>query len=500
MTRLGDLARSLGGIELSTRTDSIASLHTLILGYPVLELLPVSVSNPHLEPPALLKEREAPPRDPEEAGIHDTTFFARLPVQPRNPFALTPVQNSHMGLLAAIEAACTMPGPTTVEMVSYSDPVTGEVSHRFRLQTKQQAAIIPTFELTDKGWHELLRHDIRIDWIRLLKSMVARRSARAYYHVRQRLVAAYGETVANSEEASWADMGNAQPPRSIKDLLVARLCPENRNTTLDDVGGGNGSMLITPPCGHQSMMRKISLLALTVEGCVNFGCPTCGARVLRPKDNDELMLETVCLKAHTFVQNYSAWTDLDEGMRDDMTEEEQQQRFELPALAVMYSLSGALTSLRLPALISPPELSYIGQQESQLVLAEFEETFGDGEWPVTGTVMEIWDGLEGVVRTALGEKLDASATPEDALPPGWMQNTQRWLNRAIRLVTDRGCRIASPEHRGLHLHDGDFYCGVLKADEYGDETMEADDLEDGDHKVTPMDELTKMLNGSSMNE
>ncbi|KAK4547785.1 hypothetical protein LTR36_000743 [Oleoguttula mirabilis] len=493
MTKLADLARSLGGIELSTAPDKTTRYHTILLKYPVLELLPVGVAQPHLEPPALLQRRVAPPKESDMAGIHDTTFFARLEIQPRNPFALTPVKDSHAGLLAAIDAASTMVGTTTLEMVSYFAPNGGHRVHRIRLVSRLQAATTTPqdFELTDQELNELLKHKYRA-WIRLLNSIVRRISARAYYHVRERLVEACGEKVAASEEAAWIGLWQTRPPRSIQTLLRARLCPEQSGFE-SNLGDGTGSVLITPPCGHQSMLRKISLVALTAKGCRTFECPACGERVLQPEDDNELGLRNVCLRAQAFVENYSAWTDLDEGITVE------QQQIKLPALAVMCAISGALASMKLPILISPPELSFIGLRETSLVFAEIEETFGEGQWTVTGTPKEIFDGLVGLARNAIPKHLDVEPTSEDALPPGWTQNMERWFHRACFLVGERGCEMDDPQHAGLHLHDGDLYCGVLDADEY-DNAMQDERLDDDDRRVTSMDELTKLLNGSKLDE
>lgn len=348
-----------------------------------------------------------------------------------------------------------------MEMVSYTDSSTGTIFHRFKLQAQLEGAPTPTqdFQLADQEWSELLKHENRVAWIRLLNNIVRRVSVRAYYHVRNHLIGGYGITVANSEEAEWAGQWNAQPSRNIKELLFARLRSEETNAGPNLLPGGDRSLLITPPCGHHSMLRKISLVALTADACQTFCCPVCGARVLQPADESELCLRNVCLRAQAFVDNYSGWTELD----DDITEE--RQNLDLPALAVMCALSGALASQKLPSLISPPEMSFIGLQETKLVFAEIEETFGEGEWTVTGTPKGLFDGLIGLARIAIAELVDSPALSEETLPPGWSQNIRLWLTRAVRLVFDRGCTINDPQHAGLHLHDGELHCGVLDADE-----------------------------------
>ncbi|KAK5128457.1 hypothetical protein LTR85_003125 [Meristemomyces frigidus] len=380
-----------------------------------------------------------------------------------------------------------------MEAVSFLNAETGGISYRFRLRTDLQGAATPVqeFELADQQWNELLKHQYRDTWIRLLNHMVQRMSARAYYHVRDQLNEAYGETVANSEEAGWAGLWNAQPPRSIKHLLVARLCPEHTGADSDILDDGNGSILVTPPCGHQSMLRKISLVALTAEARQTYGCPACGARVLQSDDDSELGLRNVCLRAEAFVENYNAWTDLDESITVEV------QQVEVSALAVFCAISGALASQKLPALISPPELSFIGLRETQLLFAELEETFGEGEWTFTGSSKELFDGLISLARTAIAGLTDSAAASEDTLPPNWSQNVERWFNRTTQLLFDRGCRATDPHHAGLHLHDGDLHCGLLGADEY-ENAMADDRPEEHSQKVTCMDELTQLLNDSKL--
>lgn len=493
MTRLADLARSLGAVELSTARENATSLHTLNLEFPVPGLLPDDVSAPYLESPALVNQREPPPKDASNAGIYDTAFFARLPVQPRNPFAVTPARNSHAALLAVVDAASATPGTTHLEMVSFQAPDTGSVMHRLRLRTELVGASTPAldFEFDDERWRQLLQHGNRVVWIRLLNNIVRRGTARAYYHVRARLFETYGEEVANAEEAVWSASWSSQRPRSIKELLFARLLPGDAGQSL--AAGGDRTLMVKPPCGHESMLRKISVVGLMNEACLTFACPLYGERVLQSDDDNELGLRNVCLRAQAFLANNGAWTDMDQEIG------EEREALHLPATAIMCALSGALGSLRLPALISPPEMSFIGLEETGLVFAEVEDTFGEGDWTITSTARELFDSLIGLASNALESRYSSSEMVDAALPLGWEANLRRWFTRAVRLVSDRGCERDGRKHAGLHMHRGEFRCGVKDMREYDDATNDNDTQAEGE-PVMSMDELTKLMTGSNIEE
>jgi len=471
------------------------NLHTLILEYPAAELLPDGNSSPLLEPPTLLQQREAPPKDLTMAGIHDTTFFARLPVQPLNPFAVAPVANTHNGLLSAIEAAVTMPGRTKLQMVSFRDPGgTGDSLHRFRLHTELPGArtSYQDFQLDDSQWCSLLKHS-RTTWIRLLNHLIQRMSARAYYHVRSQLIKAYGEEAADAEEAAWAGEWHSQPSRSAQELLFARLFPEEAEGAQSLLDGGDRTLLMTPACGHQTMVRKISLLALDGRACSMFACPVCDERVLQPVDDNELLLRSICMRAQTFTANNASWMTLDQDIEDNS------DYIWVPAISIMCALNGALGSLKAEMLISPPEMSFIGLIETKLVFAELEEKFGDGDQLVTGSVSGLWDELTDSMSALLENKLPAAALEDGALPPGWIEDIGRMTTRTMRLVSDRQCTICNPRHAGLHKHGDKFFVGVLSTYDY---TQATDDdgvgVEEEAEAVTSMDELSRLMGGTEL--
>ncbi|KAK5129713.1 hypothetical protein LTR08_002957 [Meristemomyces frigidus] len=476
-------------------TSSAAGLHTLILSFPVAEMMQTGVAHPHLEPPTYVEQREAPPETPSTAGIHDPHFFARLTVQPRNAAKLRNVQSGHHGLLTAVAAACEAPGTSTLEVVSYVDPRFKVLVYDFRLRTWLQDGPGPAelHRIIGPRWAALLRIEGQVAWIRLLNNLVRRASARAYYHVREQLVLAYGEQGANAEEAAWKIPWHASPSRSVQDLLMARLCAGHGNAGPSLLAGG-GSLVTTPPCGHRSTVRKIGLLALTSEGSASYSCAFCGARALQEADDDELGVRDVVLGAQAFVENYGPWVDLDGEIAEAGHVVEL-----LTASAMMCALRGTLASFELPVLISPPELSFIGLHETQVVLAGLEVAFGEGYQIVCCTPRELYDNLLSVAQSALWQSTGSPAPLSEAtLPPGWTANIKRWFTLAVRLVSDRQCDVQDTLHAGLHLHDGDFYLGVLDVNAYAQ--MEDDEMEHDGGGVTSMDDLSQMLNGSSLLE
>ena len=65
-------------------------------------------------------------------------------------------------------------------------------------------------ELSQNEWDEIVRGESELGgvgedcrWVKALEELITRSSDRAYYHVRNRLAADYGEEVAVEEEASW---------------------------------------------------------------------------------------------------------------------------------------------------------------------------------------------------------------------------------------------------------------------------------------------------------
>jgi hypothetical protein len=59
-----------------------------------------------------------------------------------------------------------------------------------------------TFELLREQWQKMLEEDKSL-WVKALDEIMTRRSDRAYYHVRNRIAADYGEEAVVAEEAKW---------------------------------------------------------------------------------------------------------------------------------------------------------------------------------------------------------------------------------------------------------------------------------------------------------
>jgi hypothetical protein len=59
-----------------------------------------------------------------------------------------------------------------------------------------------TFEILREKWQRIVDED-EGSWVKSLDELMTRRSDRAYYHVRNRIAADYGEEAAVAEEATW---------------------------------------------------------------------------------------------------------------------------------------------------------------------------------------------------------------------------------------------------------------------------------------------------------
>jgi hypothetical protein len=218
MTDINDLASMFSDINLHDVTNS----HILEIEFPVSELLSNSHQVPHLDPPASLETREAPPHDQRRAGVtqsvcrlcHKITEYGPNPHRENYDWAAR--RKLAFGHLAY------GPAKSLLRAVAFHDGDLGEDRLRLLFYVQYYEAAGPRgrysyrydVELSQNQWDAIVRGESELEgvgggedckWVKALEELITRSSDRAYHHVRNRLAADYSPEAAAEEEASWGE-------------------------------------------------------------------------------------------------------------------------------------------------------------------------------------------------------------------------------------------------------------------------------------------------------
>ncbi|KAK4902709.1 hypothetical protein LTR27_000648 [Elasticomyces elasticus] len=469
MSTLAALAHNLARVELS---KSPKAVHILLLEFPVINLLPEG-DRLSLPQPSLVTVREKPPFDQNSYVVSDASIFAVVQVTPPNPYCFASASNTAEGLIKAVETVACEPGATTMELVRYTG-TKGEVT-RFRLINKGKTSVM--FDLDEPAMVNLLKKQATQKWISVLSDLIHRRSARSYYHVHNRLHAAYGENGVDAEESSWSTQWNTHPPRPARELLEARLSRAQ---------AGNSSA-VQLPCGHIVVVREVMLQALQADSCAMYSCHKCEAPALQPEDFRELALRTERRRAAAFVAVNKQWRSLEGRVVDDT------HKMLVPTTALLCALAAALGSLRPTLFIASPEMSFTNFAETGAVFTGFENKLQNANVTYETTPLALYAVLRDFADEARGRQ---PGTDETTLIPSWTEDLERWLRRAVRLLADRACFRRHPKHVGVHKHEGRLCCGMQEPNVVmSDREVEMD--ENGE-EITSMAELADMFDGSTV--
>lgn len=202
----GFLANLFDRIDINKTTpDTYASsygLHVLSIEYPACNLLPPDTL-PNLAPPQDVSRREPPPAE-KAIGVYETTFYAILREKPMSMPPVLPASN-HLALLGAVERLGSGEGTSKLELVCLYDGDTCDTIYHFKLTTHcAKGTDVSRYELTPAQWQFMLGFAETYEWLRTLQDLVTRKSYRAVFHVRERLIKHFGEKLAASEEAAWS--------------------------------------------------------------------------------------------------------------------------------------------------------------------------------------------------------------------------------------------------------------------------------------------------------
>ncbi|KAK5725296.1 hypothetical protein LTR17_013059 [Elasticomyces elasticus] len=471
MSTLAALAHDMAHVELS---KSPKAVHILLLEFPVINLLPEGGCL-NLPQPSLVAAREKPPFDQKSYAVSDASIFAVLQVTPPNPYCFASASNTAEGLVKAVETLACEPGVTTVQLVRYTITTGDAGGTRFRLTNNGRTSL--TFDLSDSAWVDLLKKQGTQKWIGILSDLVHRRSARSYYHVHNRLHAAYGENGVDAEESSWSTQWDTRPPRPARELLEARL---------SGVQAGNSSA-VQLPCGHIVVVREVMLQALQADSCAMYSCAKCEAPALQPEDFKELTLRTERRRTAAFVAINRQWQSLEGRIVEDT------HKMLVPTNALLCALAAALSSLRPTLFIASPEMSFASFAETAAVFAGLEKEMQNEMVVYETTPLALYAMLRDAADVARGRQPGANET---TLIPSWTEDLERWLRRAVRLLTDRACFRRHPKHVGVHKHEGRLCCGMQEP-----KTVISDrdvEMDENGEEITSMAELADMFDGSTV--
>ena len=205
------MANSLVSLFEDFKLEDVPQLHVLEIEYPVRGLLPPD-TEPLLTPPVKLDTREAPPHDQRRAGVYQSTCRVHIPIEKRDN-GCDGFPDMLVARHVAFKSMSCGPGSSRLEAVTFhEDGYEGEVI-RLSLHVSLKRDVEDhyyTFEILREKWQTIVDED-ESSWVKALDELMTRRSDRAYYHVRNRIAADYGEEAAVVEEATWgAGWGGTQ--------------------------------------------------------------------------------------------------------------------------------------------------------------------------------------------------------------------------------------------------------------------------------------------------
>lgn len=472
------LAQALGSLRIE-RKQALpvqANHHTLSLSYPDFSIPAPWNEDVELVPPAKVEHRSRPPTDPRDLALYDTDFALALPLKEHHPNGVR-YSTEYMRLFAAVEALKSNVGRTTMGVMRLHHEIWNEMVFRTRLETHWFGSFpkMPPqdFELSGADWEALVSFADQRPWIAILRHLVDGASAKAYYHVRQRIWARCGQEEVEREEASWAERWGTKRAIYAAELFQGRL-----QFNYGNLAAGKMPELMLE-CGHG--FRLTCGQASNINGNAVFKevCDVCKVRIF--KREDEEYLDAVAAKNNVwrFKKMQRVWAILVQ----DVFVPNTPRRFH--AMAIFRILGAALDSLRPPEWVATSIVCPSTFEETKLVLEHLESTFWDSNdfYELTGE--QLLDQLE---KEALGVRDEDGHSPlgDKANPPGWDDLIARWLRRTAYFLAYRRCEHGTRECKGLHGHrDGLWHSP--------EEWEECEGAMHEENSACPTDELTKAL-------
>lgn len=456
-----DLISRLNGVRLTNSGGSERALnqtpgHILAFEFPAVDLLPPN-THVRIGKPFNIERR----RQPDANSLHPdlgTEFFTIL--QPENTrSSASPLDHEGSDRpIQAINSLRDTPGCSRLRVVIFNTKNTSSSDNlivRFQLQTNTfgpfgETSTKQEFELEEGGWFSLLFNLHSEPWVDLLHHLVSRASERAYFEVRSRLFEAYGAEVVAAEEERREEMWFSIPPRCVEELFFGRLQPvSDQDQDALSAPGGDRWVNVQLPCGHETLVRKMEIMALTAEACLTQQCPTCSARILQRSDDEEISLGEVCRRVEEYSMTNRMWRSLDDEGRISS-----KAMCSFDSRLILDVLDLSLNSFNAPRSICPTSLTpvILYSPATRAIMQHFGRCCSA---EVRISPSDLFDTLYGLaMETETGNGIVARI----AMPPGWEQFLLRWIIRAINFLIERRCWGDGGEgHEGLHEH-ADGWC------------------------------------------
>lgn len=473
------LARALGTLKIEKKETHPAQAehHTLSFSYPDFSI-PVPLNEVvETTPPAKVGHRSRPPTDPRDLALYDTDFALALPLKEHHPSS-TQYSSEYMRLVAAVEALKANAGTTTMGVLRLHHEIWDENVFRVRLETHWVGPFpkMPPqdFELSGAEWEALVAYTPQRPWVAVLQHLVDRESAKACYHVRQRIWARCGREEAEREEASWADQWGTKRAIYAAELLQCRL-----HFNHDNLAAGRMPELMLE-CGHGFRMTCREASNINGNMVLKEFCDVCQVRIF--KQEDEEYLDAVVAKTDVwqFAKMQRVWASLVQ----DVHQPNSPRRFH--AMSIFRILGAALDSLRPPEWVAPSLICPSRFEETSLVLEHLESMFWDSDDFYELTAEQLLDQLE---KEALGVRDESGHSPlsEKINPPGWDDFVARWLRRTAYFLAYRRCDRVNRECKGLHGHRDGLWYSPEEWEEREGAMLEKEE------SACPTDELTEAL-------
>lgn len=473
MSSLANLANSLQSMGLSEKK---IDYHELQIEYPVLDLLPVDEHvTPFLRPPTYSGFREKPNPEEYHLPLSGTDFTVRLP--------LTNEPSSHSSLklddvFAVLASLPKAQGRSVLQIVTYIDPEDGDM-YRFRLLTQHGDQLLVNAEselssITFEAERVSRRKEV---CMRLIWRLLHRLSARAYFHVDERLKRYrwYAKQVAE-EDWNWVPAFCAAQ-FCAANLRVVVACPgvSSYSQALkegDSDGQGEGTFLL--PCGHEQGMLVQRLSSMSILECLELSCRSCGVRVTRHNKDWRVRLQLLLKKERraSFVAREAVW----QHIANEWPVEPQQ--ISVDGFVLQNALRYALLSVLPPESGSPMILRMTRSDTLVKAVRALQKQCENGIM-VTDASFSIFDGLLEEFDRSAGQAKGVGCELGNLqhLPSGWVALVRLWLTRAAQLA-------GAPD-----------YAGQDPIVVFGEEAIEEEDVNYDD---TELDELELLMRDSRL--
>lgn len=476
------LAQAFGAMKIELKDNHLgthhAKHHTVTFCYPDFSIPIQPTEMPELLPPAKMEHRQHPPHSMTELALYDTEFAVAFPIEKVHTGAH---QNTeYMSLLVAVEKLKGSAGKSTLGVIRVSQEIWESVAYRVRLETEWvgpfQKHPPQDFELSEKEWAEFKAYGGLRAWVGVLGHLVDRTSAKAYYHARQRIMAACGSDEVGKEENSFASKWGIKRALNAADLFLERI------TFLKENCQNQVMPEIQLECGHGFWLDAMKTSAINSLTVLTRSCEVCGAKLLREQDKEYLDAVAEQNDVARFAKMQKVWANL----VGSGTEIGRPRKFH--SMTIFRVLGAALESLKAPEWVAPTAICPSTFFETREVLDHLESMFYDQHRTYERTAEHLLEELE---QEAMGVRIDDVMIGERVNPPGFDDFLARWLRRTAYFLAYRRCD-GEPDNRcqGLHWHRNGLWYAPKEW-----ERAEGERFEENDDAPFQMKSVMKALEG-----